>query len=113
MNEAKPVIEGSGVVQYVDGPTMARNMKQSIKEALAKSEHLWTFSVLWKISPEWAKQMDQTNREGTVYETPFLVDKENILFYGGPVCYLCEAVEYTDEPCPGTDWEIPEPDEAL
>lgn len=79
----------------VDGETLHRRMQAFQSEVRAPGrEHVWTFTLMYRLSEENAESVAQGHDLA-------LLDRENLVMAGGPVCYRCEAPTFNKYPCPG------------
>lgn len=87
-------ITGLGHTVYLDGSTIAYRTKKLERQARQKHRgHIWVYVVTHRLSEKAAKAASQ----GDIG----LLDTETLVGAGGPMCFRCEAVGYTTDPCPG------------
>jgi len=86
----------TGITQHIDTAHAEDLFRNRLAEALRFRQHLWVFNVTYRLSNEAAEQLSAGTGTGEIH-----LDKENILVFGGPICYICETVEWTPHACPG------------
>ncbi len=84
--------------EFIDGAAITRRTERFEAEARQRTDgaHMWVFSLMHRLTETQAAEASQ--RGGIISG---LMDHETLVMAGGPICYRCEAVDYTSDPCPG------------
>lgn len=84
--------------ELIEGTAIERRMERFEAEVRdsTSDEHYWVFTMMHRLTEEQAASASQV---GGVMSG--IMDHETLVMAGGPICYRCEATEYTTDPCPG------------